>query len=306
MSEMTADEVLEQLIITKEQVDEATGKTIPQDFKIKSSLGYYDQLKKYYEEEKGSGYALPWQKTDGDFSVRLGELTIFQGVSGHGKSMMLSQIFLYLMNYTKVLIASMEMKPVLSLERMITQRLQSNQPTLGYVKEFCEKYNDKLFIYDQQGVTSEEDMFATLAYGRHILGVDVFCIDSLMKIGNIDQEDYNSQKRFVDKLATYCRDLHIHVFLVCHTKKMGSEYEKPDATHIMGSSTLRNLADNVLLCWRNRELGEMIEEGKCPEDRKYEPTALLSVQKQRNHTYEGTFGLYFDQKSLTYKEKPCQ
>ena len=200
MSEMTANQVLEQLIITKEQVDESTGKTIPQDFKIKSSLGYYDQLKKYYEEEKGSGYSLPWQKTDGDFSVRLGELTIFQGVSGHGKSMMLSQIFLYLMKYTKVLIASMEMKPVLTLERMITQRLQSDKPTLGYVKEFCEKYNDKLFIYDQQGVTSEEDMFATIAYGRHILGVDVFCIDSLMKIGNIDQEDYNSQKRFVDKL----------------------------------------------------------------------------------------------------------
>ena len=63
MSEMTAGEVLEQLIVTKEQVDEATGKIIPEDFKIKSAQGYYDQLQKYYASEKGAGYSLPWAKT---------------------------------------------------------------------------------------------------------------------------------------------------------------------------------------------------------------------------------------------------
>ena len=254
MSEMTTGEVLEQLIVTKEQVDEATGKIIPEDFKIKSAQGYYDQLQKYYASEKGAGYSLPWAKTDGHFAIRMGELTILQGVSGHGKSMMLSQIFLYLMHYTKVLIASMEMKPVLTLDRMITQRLGSNQPTQDYIRQFCKDYNEKLYIYDQQGVTTEDDMFATLLYGREILDINVFCIDSLMKIGNISEDDYNGQKRFVDKLATFCRDLNIHVFLICHTRKMSDEYQKPDATNILGSSHIRNLADNVLLCWRNREI----------------------------------------------------
>jgi predicted glycosyltransferase involved in capsule biosynthesis len=69
-------------------------------------------------------------------------------------------------------------------------------------------------------------MFATLLYGKEILGIDVFCIDSLMKIGNISEDDYNGQKKFVDKLATYCRDLNIHVFLICHTRKMADEYTK--------------------------------------------------------------------------------
>ena len=232
MSEMTVGQIVNQLIITKEQVDEATGKIVPADYKIKSSQGYYEQLQKYYAEEKGAGYSLPWAKTDGHFAVRLGELTILQGVSGHGKSMMVSQIFLYLMHYTKVLIASMEMKPVLTLDRMITQRLGSNQPTQDYIKQFCKDYNEKLYIYDQQGVTTEDDMFATLLYGKEILGIDVFCIDSLMKIGNISEDDYNGQKKFVDKLATYCRDLNIHVFLICHTRKMADEYTRPDATNI--------------------------------------------------------------------------
>lgn len=304
MTEMTAGEVINHLIITKEQVDEATGKIVPADYKIKSSQGYYDQLQKYYAEEKGAGYSLPWAKTDGHFAVRLGELTILQGVSGHGKSMMLSQIFLYLMHYTKVLIASMEMKPVLTLDRMITQKLGSNQPTQDYIKQFCKDYNEKLYVYDQQGVTTEDDMFATLLYGKEILGIDVFCIDSLMKIGNISEDDYNGQKKFTDKLAAYCRDLNIHVFLVCHTRKMSDEYQRPDATNILGSSHIRNLSDNILLCWRNREIEDLKFANNCPVDRENEPTAYLTVQKQRNFTFEGTFGLWFDEKSLTYKERP--
>jgi hypothetical protein len=147
-------------------------------------------------------------------------------------------------------------------------------------------------------------MFATLLYGKEILGIDVFCIDSLMKIGNISEDDYNGQKKFVDKLATYCRDLNIHVFLVCHTRKMSDEYTKPDATNILGSSHIRNLTDNILLCWRNREVEDLKFAGNLPPERENEPTAYLTVQKQRNYTFEGTFGLWFDEKSLTYKERP--
>lgn len=300
---MNTGEIIEQLTITKEQVDEYTGKVTPADYKIKSSQSYYEQLNKYYKQEKNSGYSLPWAKTEGHFNIRPGELTILQGVSGHGKSMMLSQLFLYFMHYTKVLIASMEMKPVLTLDRMITQKLGSNQPTEQYIKDFCKYYNEKLYIYDQQGVTTVDDMYATLMYGKEILDIDVFCIDSLMKC-DISEDDYNSQKKFVDRLATLCRDLNIHVFLVCHTRKMADEYQTPDATNILGSSHLRNLADNVLLTFRRRELEDLRFANELPPEREKEPTAYLTVQKQRNHTFEGTFGLWFDDKSLTFKERP--
>ena len=123
MREMNTGEIMDRLVITKEEIDEATGELIPADYKIKTTSGYFEQLDKYYKEEKGAGFSLPWAKTDGHFAVRLGECSVFTGVSGHGKSMMLSQICLYLMNYTKVLIASMEMKPVLTLHRMISLQL---------------------------------------------------------------------------------------------------------------------------------------------------------------------------------------
>lgn len=300
----TVGEIMDRLVITKEMIDDATGEMIPVDFKIKTTENYFEQLKKYYSEERGSGYSLPFAKADNNFAVRLGELTVFTGVSGHGKSMMLSQICLYLMNYTKVLIASMEMKPILTLSRMITQSLGDPNPTEKYMKEFCDRYNEKLYIYDQQGVTDSKDMFAVLQYGKEILGINVFVIDSLMKMGDISEDNYDAQKNFIDRLAAYCRDLNIHVFLVCHTRKMADEYTQPDATNILGSSHIRNLSDNILLCFRRRELEDLKFSGDLAPERANEPTAYLVVQKQRNHTFEGTFSLWFHEKSLTYKERP--
>ena len=304
MSEITVGEMMDRIIITKKQIDDEHGELEINDYKIKSTDGFYEQLIKYYRDEKDSGYSLPFAKTDGNFSVRLGELTIFTGVSGHGKSMMLSQICLYLMNYTKVLIASMEMKPVLTLSRMITQKLGDHNPTDKFIKQFCDEYEEKLYIYDQQGVTDSKDMFSVLMYGKEVLGINVFVIDSLMKMGDISEDNYDAQKVFTDRLAAYCRDLNIHVFLVCHTRKMSDEYTHPDATNILGSSHIRNLSDNILLCFRNREIEDLKFAGNCTEERENEPTAYLKVQKQRNYPFEGTFSLWFHEKSLTYKEKP--
>lgn len=297
---MNVGEMMDRIIVTKEMVDETNGEQIVTDYKVKSTDGYLEQLKKFYKEERGSGYSLPWTKLESNFGIRKGELTVFTGVSGHGKSMMLSQISLYLMHMTKVLIASMEMKPVLTLSRMVQQRLGDPNPTEKYLEEFCEHYKDKLYIYDQQGVTQSADMFAMLAYGKLVLDIDVFVIDSLMKISDVPEDGYEQQKVFIDRLASYCRDLDIHVFLVCHTRKMGDESQRPDATNIMGSSHIRNLSDNIVLCFRDRSVAERIAEGDV--EAKDLPTAYLFVQKQRNHTWEGGLPLWFNEKSLTFKE----
>ena len=297
---MNVGEMMDRIIVTKEMVDENNGEHIVTDYKVKSTDGYLEQLKKFYKEERGSGYSLPWTKLESNFGIRKGELTVFTGVSGHGKSMMLSQMSLYLMHMTKVLIASMEMKPVLTLSRMVQQRLGDPNPTEKYLEEFCEHYKDKLYIYDQQGVTQSDDMFAMLSYGKLVLDIDIFVIDSLMKISDVPEDGYEQQKVFIDRLASYCRDLDIHVFLVCHTRKMGDESQRPDATNIMGSSHIRNLSDNIVLCFRDRSVAERIAEGE--EDAKDLPTAYLFVQKQRNHTWEGGLPLWFNEKSLTFKE----
>jgi replicative DNA helicase len=188
---------------------------------------------------------------------------------------------------------------------MVQQSLKSTDPTEDYIRKFCGRAADKLWIYDQTGSTTTEDMIATLYYGKHVLGVEVFVIDSLMKMSDISEDNYEKQKLFIDRLATSCRDLNIHIFLVAHTRKMADETIAPDATHILGSSHIRNLCDNILCVYRCKKKERDIENGdKTAEELKGVPDCVVYLQKQRNYPVEGSWGFYFDNKGLRYKESP--
>jgi len=304
---MNIGEVIDKLTVNQSTVKEFYNEGYSQaEFKVKSTDIFTDDVIKYFGEEIHSGKSLGWVKTEDKFRVRMAELTIITGPSGHGKSMWLSQVILSMMRQgTKCLVASLEMRPVLTLSRMITQALGSPEPTDDYIRKFCSRAADKLYIYDQTGTTTSQDMIATLHYGKHILGCDVFVIDSLMKLQDVSEESLDAQKRLTNSLAVTCRDLNIHVFLVAHTRKMKDETEVPDATDLMGSSHIRNLSDSILCVWRNRYKEKLIDEGKTSDDElKIIPDCKVFVQKQRNAQWEGSFNFWFDSKGLRYKESP--
>ena len=304
---MNLGEVIDKLTVSQSTVQEFYNEGYGHaEFKVKSTDTFTNDLVKYFGEEIHSGKSLGWVKTEDKFRVRMGEISCLTGVSGHGKSLWISQVVLAMMKQnTKCLIASMEMKPVLTLSRMLVNTLGSSEPTDEYIKTWTDRAKDKLFIYDQLGTTTSEDMFATLFYGHHVLGCEVFVIDSLMKMSDISEESLEKQKLFVDKLAVISRDLNIHIFLVAHTRKMKDESEIPDATNIMGSSHIRNLVDNIIMVWRNRAREKLEDEGKTPEEElKIIPHAKVFIQKQRNAQWEGSFNFWFDPKGLKYKESP--
>ena len=304
---MNLGEVIDKLTVNQSTVKEFYNEGYSQaEFKVKSTDIFTDDVIKYFGEEIHSGKSLGWVKTEDKFRVRMAELTIITGPSGHGKSMWLSQVILSMMRQgTKCLVASLEMRPVLTLSRMITQALGSPEPTDDYIRKFCTRAADKLYIYDQTGTTNSQDMIATLHYGKHVLGVDVFVIDSLMKLQDVSEESLDAQKRLTNSLAVTCRDLNIHVFLVAHTRKMKDETEVPDATDLMGSSHIRNLSDSILCVWRNRYKEKLMDEGKTSDDElKIIPDCKVFVQKQRNAQWEGSFNFWFDPKGLRYKESP--
>ena len=303
---MNIGEVIDRLTVSQAAVQEFYNDGYGQaEFKVKSTDLFSDDLVKYFGEEIHAGKSLGWSKTEEKFRIRHSELTILTGVSGHGKSMWLSQVILSLLKQkTKCLIASLEMRPVLTLSRMITQALGSPEPTDEYIRKFCDRAKD-LYIYDQMGVTTSKDIYATLYYAKHVLGVSVVVIDSLMKISDISEESLEAQKLFTDRLAVISRDLELSIFLVAHTRKMKSEDEIPDATNIMGSSHIRNLCDNIICVWRNRAKEKLVEEGKTPpEELRIIPDCKVFIQKQRNAQWEGNFNFYFDGKGLRYKESP--
>jgi twinkle protein len=307
VSAMSVGDVMKRLTITKSDVDEWTGEHVT-DFKIKTTLEYADDLLKYYNGEFNQGLSLGWSKTDDYFRVRMGELTIVQGVSGSGKTMWLSQVTMYLLGTKKVMIASLEMRPVLTLHRFVTQTAKTCEPTESYIHEILDRANEKLFIYDQEGTTTSYDMEAVVSYGKHVLGIDVFVIDSLMKMSDINEDNYDKQKNFVDRLAVMARDLGVHIFLVCHTKKLSEDFDVPEANHILGSSHIRNLSDNVVAIWRNKHKERRMANNELTdEEMRIIPDAKLCIQKQRNYIGENSeaiINFWYDKKSLRYKERP--
>ena len=192
---MNIGDALEKLTVNKEIINEYyKGEHANAEFLVKSTDVFTDSVVRYFNSEIHSGKSLGFVKTEDDFKIRPAELTVLTGVSGHGKSMFLSQIILSLMKQdTKCLIASLEMRPVLTLARMVQQTLKSSEPTDDYVIKFCDRAKEKLYLYDQTGSTTSEDMIATLYWGKHVLGVEVFVIDSLMKMSDISEDNYERQ-----------------------------------------------------------------------------------------------------------------
>ena len=87
------------------------------DHWLREMVNQFDQP----ERKESLGY-LCWGKTSDDFQYRLGEVTLYAGTNGGGKSLVTGQIALGLIKQKKkVCIASFEMKPTQTLNRMLRQ-----------------------------------------------------------------------------------------------------------------------------------------------------------------------------------------
>jgi twinkle protein len=253
-----------------------------------------------------SGCTLPWGKTHDLVRLRKSEVTIWPGINGHGKSMVVGQVMLGLMGQgEKVCIASFEMKPVATLTRMCRQAVGSDQPSEDFIRRFSERSDGKLWMYDQQGTVHASRVLGVIYYAAEELGVTQFVIDSLMKCG-INEDDYNGQKKFIDQLCAAAKDTGCHIHLIAHSRKAHDELAPPGKMDVKGSGSITDQVDNILTVWRNKKKEGLIASGKASEDDKLSPDALIICDKQRHGEWEGRISLWFDGKSFRYLESPNQ
>lgn len=249
------------------------------------------------------GHPFPWLKVRSLFRFRPGEVTLWGGVNGHGKSLMTGQIALSLISAgQKACIASFEMKPHATLKRMIRQwcgyseaEFMGHPDAIPAMRDLYEQFeilaDKRLWFYDQQGTVKAERMSAVARYCAKELGIQHLFIDSLMKCVR-GADDYNAQKDFVNELCSIAMDYGMHIHLVHHIRKLENELRKPDKTDVKGAGEITDQVDNVLLVWRNKA------EPKKPG----EPDAALICCKQRHGEWEGGVNLWFDAKSQQFVE----
>lgn len=257
---------------------------------------------RFAKRGRDSGFLLPWAATHDRIQLRPGEVTILAGINGHGKSLLAGLIQLWLMKQgAKVVGASMEMPPDLTMTRMIRQAAGSGAPTPNYVDGWMSWTDDRLWVYDQQDSVPTDRILGMTNYSRSVLGADFVFIDSLMKCG-MDDDDYSGQKRFVDRLCWMAKDTGVHVVLLAHMRKGEREGKRPDKFDVLGGSAITNLVDNVAICHRNKDKEEAIQAGKHVEE--HIPDQTLNWAKQRHGDWEGIINLWFHKQSEQYVRTP--
>lgn len=247
------------------------------------------------------GMKLPWPKTHDDFAIRRGEVTLWAGVNGHGKSQVLGQVCGLTLPISKWLVASLEMPIRSTINRMVKQIGGIGNPSEDYINQIIDYTKDRLWIYDQIDTVPSDRIIAMVHYAATKLGIQNIIIDSIVKCG-MAVDDYNAQKKFVDKICWAARHHDIHIHLVHHVRKSEREGKVPDKFDIKGAGEIADLVDNIIIVHRNKDKEKRVQEGE--EVKNEEPDGSLIVAKQRHAGIEGRFGLYFHQDSQQFISSP--
>ena len=253
---------------------------------------------------------MPWHKTESTFNFRAGEVTVYAGQNGGGKSMITGQIALGLIKQDhKVCVMSFEMKPVRTLSRMLRQfscenpELPRFSNKVSYMTKLVNRFKafseQKLWLYDQQGTVNMQQVISVARYSAVQLGVTHIFIDSLMKCVS-GEDDYNQQKHFVDELTSLARDHNVHVHLVHHIRKQSSDEIKPNKNDLKGSGSIADQVDNVFLIWRNKAKEHKILAGGQVDPTT--PDCYLMCEKQRNGEAEDWYSFWYNKECQQFVE----
>lgn len=250
------------------------------------------------KEESPKSIKLPFR--DAWFYFNPGEVTIWAGYNGAGKSAIQGQVIAeFASKGDKSCIASMEMKPARTLARICKQRSEKKEVSFEEVTQILTSLHETLWAYDQQGSVDKKRIIAVIKHCAEKLKCKHIAIDSLMKCIR-GTEDYDGQKDFVNELTVVARDLNIHIHLVAHLKKpLDGSNKIPTRYDIKGAAEISDLADNVIIVWRNEKKEALRDSGK-PVDDKADSDSILIIDKVRNGDWQGRVPLWFDRSSMKF------
>ena len=236
-----------------------------------------------------------------------GELSVWTGRRGEGKSTLLGQILLNTIDQGRRVCAYSGELPAKQFKRFIRQQAagylhvtKREDPLTGKsfflvnddVKVPIDRWFDgTLFLTDirDKAAHDKETILRLFEGSNRRYGCDTFLVDNIMTAqlrGEAEQGYYRAQSAFAGRLADFCKRLGVHVHLVAHPRK--TEGKRPlEADDVGGSGDITNRADNVLKVER------------VPEERFQELgySTLLTILKNREFGARGKVKLEFNEPS---------
>jgi len=281
---------------------------------MKSANEFIDSLLNLMYPEEGKD-EFPFLALDQQFpwfQFRPGQLTVWSGYNGHGKSLLLSQVQLGLMAQgERFIVFSGEMQPEYLLERTVKQATGLDRPTREYIRASLNWLNDKFWIFNQSGSATIKRLLEVFAYANRRYGIRHMVIDSLM-MTDVPEDGpgaFTAQKEAIQKLCNFAKKNGCHVHLVAHPRKGKDESTGPGKMDIAGSSKITDGADNVFMVWRaQKDQAEPNPSDEAAYAKWVElqgmPDAKLILKKQRTgRTQDFTQLLWFDTDSKQYRSQ---
>lgn len=196
-----------------------------------------------------------------------GELSVWTGRRGIGKSTVLSQMLLEAVDQGHVVCAySGELPKEQFREWTYTQAagpdhvqkvkdaatgkelICANEIADRHISEWL---NEKFWLFDLEHNTRHdpETILKQFEYARMRYNADVFLVDNIMSVdfdGYSDRDFNRIQSKFTNMLSQFAKRKGVHVHLVVHPRKSTSDANsKVSADDVSGSGDITNRADNV-------------------------------------------------------------
>lgn len=244
-----------------------------------------------------------------------GELTIWSGSNGAGKSSILSQLSLAAIdNGFKVAMFSGE----LSADRVMNWiTLQASGKAYAMATKYENYYtipdnfkskinqwlDNKLYIYNNNYGTNVLSVIEVVEKCIDDNKIDVLVMDNIMalNLGATSSEKYERQTDLVLRLSQLAKDKKVHIHLVAHPRKSVGFLRKTD---ISGTADITNAADNVILAHRvNNDFKRNIKEflGIKDDNPMLRYDNVIEVAKNRDLGVSDLFiGLYFEKESKRF------
>lgn len=226
---------------------------------------------------------------------RNGELTLWSGQSGSGKTTILNQCCLFLGSRGyKTCIASLELRPARYLKWAIEQALGKNNPTNDEIIKVFEWIDEWICVLDIEDKVYGSKILELFEYTARKYGISQFVIDSLMMIDLKGDDDNMNQVAFVKDYKKFGKRFGVHCHLVAHPKKQEDDKSKPGKADVKGRTELTDVADNVIIIWRNIDDDEEDLENEIRID------GLAIVTKNREFGTLGSIPLFFNPDSRRF------
>lgn len=236
-----------------------------------------------------------------------GEVTVWTGRRGEGKSTLVGQILLDAVNQGHSVCAYSGELPKEQFKLGMLQQAagynhtkRRDDPQSGrtffdvpddVVQAIDKWWNRKLFLTDIQykNAHEEDNIFKVFEYANRMYNCDMFLVDNIMtaELKYESAEGYfRAQSAFVGRLVAFAKRLDVHVHLVAHPKKVDKK-SGLDADDVGGSGDITNRVDNVIKI-------ERVLEEKIPETG---ASTVLTILKNREFGARGKILLEYNEPS---------